>query len=96
MSVSSTTYLRMSSFGISEAHYETLRMFVDGTQVLMVQGQNNGYCQVSTCKMCTVGFPPPGPSLLPILTKKIVLALGGLSSLSLSLTLSLFQEMNKL
>ena len=55
MSVSSTTYLRMSSFGISEAHYETLRMFVDGTQVLMVQGQNNGYCQVSTCKMCTVG-----------------------------------------
>ena len=38
VSVGSTTYVRMSSFGISEAHYETQRMYVDGAEVLKVQG----------------------------------------------------------
>ena len=55
MSVSGPTFLRVSMHGVSEAHYETMRLYVDGTQALVVQGQNNDYCQVSTCKMCTVG-----------------------------------------
>ena len=55
MNVSSTTYIRLSSFGISEAQYETMTFRIGGNELLRVQGQNNNFCQVSTCSMCTVG-----------------------------------------
>lgn len=49
-----TTDVRYSMFGIAEAFYENMKLKVDGIEQDTVQAFPNGYCQVSTCRMCFV------------------------------------------
>ena len=54
VTLASTAYIRVSAFGIAEAHYERFEMFIDNALVMREQASNNNYCQVSTCRMCSV------------------------------------------